>query len=54
MEQIKSAGDFSLEVARDVAQLRKAAADAQPQLRTLKELEMGWVAGGDGMPVWPY
>lgn len=54
MERIKSAGDFSPELERDLAQLRKAAADAQPQLRTLKELEMGWVAGGDGAPVWPY
>ena len=54
MEQIKQAGEFFPELARDVAELRRAAADAQSQMRTLKEIEMGWVAGGDGAPIWPY
>ncbi len=48
-----NAGEFTNEVARDIADLRKAGAAAEPELRTLREMEMGWVAGGDGTPVWP-
>jgi len=46
-------GAFTNELARDIADLRKAASAAQGELRTLREMEMGWVAGGDGGPVWP-
>jgi len=46
--------DFAHDAAPDLAELRHAAAQAQPALRALKDLEMGWVAGGDGVPVWPY
>ncbi|HUI98593.1 MAG TPA: hypothetical protein VLY46_00075 [Usitatibacter sp.] len=53
MKRIQSnGGEFTNEVARDIADLRKAAAAAEQELRTLCDLEMGWVAGGDG-PVWP-
>jgi hypothetical protein len=38
----------------EIADLREAAGQAQPALRALQELEMGWVPGGDGVPVWPY
>jgi len=54
MNQIKSAGDFTNQLARDIADLRKAAITAESELRTLKDIEMGWVGGGDGQPVWPY
>jgi hypothetical protein len=37
-----------------ISELRTNAGVAQAGLRTLQELEMGWVAGGDGQPVWPY
>jgi len=46
--------ELSPEMARETVELRKRAVAAQSELRTLKELEMGWVAGGDGVPVWPY
>ena len=46
-------GAFTNDVARDIADLRKAASGAEGDLRTLRELEMGWVAGGDGGGVWP-
>jgi len=46
-------GAFTNDVARDIADLRKAASAADSELRTLREMEMGWVAGGDGGPVWP-
>jgi len=35
-------------------ELRNSAAQGETQLRALHDLEMGWVAGGDGQPVWPY
>jgi hypothetical protein len=37
-----------------ISEMRRKAGAAQAGLRTLQELEMGWVAGGDGQPVWPY
>ena len=53
MKQVKQAGEFSNELAREIADIRAAAAAAEPELRTLRDLEMGWVAGGgDGVPVW--
>ena len=54
MNQIKLAGDFSSDVAREIDEIRAAAAAADTELRTLRDLEMGWVAGGDGGGVWPY
>ncbi len=53
MNEIKPVGRISNDVARDIEEIRGAAAAAEPQLRTLREMEMGWVAGGDGQPVWP-
>jgi len=53
MNQIKRARDFSNDVANEITEIRAAAAAAQPEIRTLRELEMGWVAGGgDDSPVW--
>ncbi len=49
----QNVGEFTHEVAREIADLRKAAATAEPELRTLRDMEMGWVAGGDNGPVWP-
>lgn len=54
MNQIKLAGEFSSEVAREVAEIRTAAKAAESEIRTLRDMEMGWVAGGDGVPIWPY
>ena len=54
MKRIQLNGaEFTNEVARDIADVRKAAASAEPELRTLRDIEMGWVAGGDNGPVWP-
>jgi hypothetical protein len=36
----------------EISEIRDAAAKAE--LRTLRDIEMGWVGGGDGQPVWPY
>ncbi len=53
MNQIKLAGDISSEVARELDEIRAVAAGAENELRTLRDLEMGWVAGGgDGVPLW--
>lgn len=53
MNQIKLAGLFSDDVAREIEAIRAQAETAQGELRTLRDIEMGWVAGGgDGGPVW--
>lgn len=53
MKQTKLAGKFPNELEREIAQIRAVAGAAEPELRTLRDLEMGWVAGGgDGTPVW--
>jgi len=52
MKEIKLAGAPTNDIAREIDELRSAAAGADKELRTLKDLEMGWVAGGDGTPVW--
>jgi len=53
MNQIKLAGLFSDEAARELEAIRAIAGARQGELRTLHDLEMGWVAGGaDDTPVW--
>jgi hypothetical protein len=47
-------GEFTIDTARDISEVREAAVKAAREVRTLQEIEMGWVAGGDGVPVWPY
>lgn len=45
--------ELSIELAREIEEVRAAAGRAEHELRTLRELEMGWVAGGgDSVPVW--
>jgi hypothetical protein len=53
MNQIKMAGVFSDEVAREIEAIRAIAGTQQGELRTLRDIEMGWVSGGaDDTPVW--
>jgi hypothetical protein len=52
MNQNKRAGQMDL--AREITEIHGAADAADADLRILRDLEMGWVAGGDGEPVWPY
>jgi hypothetical protein len=53
MNQIKLAGLFSDDAAREIEAIKAAAEAKQGELRTLRDMEMGWVAGGgDGGPVW--
>ncbi len=54
MNQIKLAGDFSSDVARESTRSGPRRPRPTTELRTLRDLEMGWVAGGDGGGVWPY
>ncbi|HET9651277.1 MAG TPA: hypothetical protein VFP36_03765 [Usitatibacter sp.] len=51
MNQITK-GDFTTEITREIEDLRSAAAEAQNGLRTLRDLEMAWVAGGSDQPLW--
>jgi hypothetical protein len=52
MNQNKRAGQRDL--AHEITEIRAAADAADADLRILHDVEMGWVAGGDGEPVWPY
>jgi hypothetical protein len=54
MNEIKLAGLFSNDEAREIEAVRKAADAKQGELRTLRDMEMGWVAGGDGAASWDY
>lgn len=52
MKHIKAV-EFQSDPAREIEEIRAVAAAAEPELRTLRDLEMGWVAGGgDDIPVW--
>ena len=54
MFKTKLAGEFTKEAARELAEIRTAADEAQSGIRTLRDMEMAWVGGGDGEPVWPH
>ena len=42
---------FGDDVARDLQEARETAQRAE--IRTLREIEMGWIGGGDTGPTWP-
>jgi hypothetical protein len=53
MNEIKLAGDFQNQIDAEIEDLRTAAAQAADGLRTLRDIEMGWIAGGgDGNVTW--
>jgi len=54
MNEIKSAGDFNQQAEGRIEELRNAAAAAAATdgLRVLRDMEMGWIAGGDGNTNW--
>jgi hypothetical protein len=52
MNELKQTGVFADDVARDLEDARETAQHAE--IRTLGEIEMGWVGGGDDVPVWPH
>jgi hypothetical protein len=53
MNEIKTmAGVFADDVARDLADVGEAA--QQAEIRTLRDIELGWIGGGDDMPNWPH
>lgn len=39
-------------VARDLEEARVTAQHAE--IRTLRDVEMGWIGGGDEIPTWPH
>ena len=43
--------DFNNEIEREIDEMRAVARQAQGDLRVLRDLELGWVGGGDGQPV---
>jgi hypothetical protein len=52
MNEIKTAaGVFANDVARDLEDVREAAQKAE--IRTLRDMELGWIGGGDDVPTWP-
>jgi hypothetical protein len=54
MNEIKFAGDFNQPAEGQIEELRSAAAAAAATdgLRVLRDLEMGWIAGGDANTTW--
>lgn len=54
MFKTKLAGQFTNDVANEIAEIRTAAEEAQSGIRTLRDVEMAWVGGGDDAPVWPH
>ncbi len=45
--------EFSPEIANEIDELRAAAGEADKGMRVLREMEMGWVAGGsDPIIIW--
>ena len=53
MNEIKFAGDFNQQADIEIEELRNAAARATDSLRVLRDIEMGWIAGGgDANTAW--
>jgi hypothetical protein len=52
MNEIKLAAEFANDAARDLQDVREAAQRGEGALRVLRDVEMGWVGGGDGLPDW--
>ena len=54
MKEIKFAGDFNQQLEGRVDELRNAAAAAASSdgLRVLRDIEMGWIGGGDANTTW--
>lgn len=53
MNQISKAAAFTNDIQREIDELRRLAAEPHGGVRVLQELELGWVAGGDAIVVWP-
>ena len=51
MNEIKTMGVFANDVARDLEEARESAQRAE--IRTLRDMELGWIGGGDDSPTWP-
>lgn len=51
MNETKTMGFLANDVARDLAEARQTAQNAD--LRTLRDIELGWIGGGDDNPTWP-
>ena len=52
MNQIKFPANSNNEIDTEIEALRKAASQATEGLRTLRDIEMGWIAGGDSNTTW--
>jgi hypothetical protein len=51
MKDLNLASLLSDDVTRDLEQARETAQHAE--IRTLQDIEMGWIGGGDDIPTWP-
>jgi hypothetical protein len=51
MKEFNLAALLSDDVARDLEEARETAQHAD--IRTLRDIEMGWVGGGEDVPGWP-
>lgn len=51
MSQIKTTTGFNNDIARELDEIRRLAAESA--LRTLHDIELGWVGGGDSGIIFP-
>ena len=51
MNEIKAMGGVANDVARDLEDARETAQNAD--IRILRDIELGWIGGGDDSPGWP-
>jgi hypothetical protein len=52
MKEMNLSANFTNDVAHDLEDVRESAERAESSLRVLRDVEMGWVGGGDGAPIW--
>ena len=51
MNEINAMGVFANDMARDLGEARETARNAE--IRTLRDIELGWIGGGEDNPGWP-
>jgi hypothetical protein len=52
MNEFKPMGVFANDVARLLEEARETAQNAE--IRPLRDIELGWIGGGDDSPTWPH
>ncbi len=51
MKAINTIGGFTNDIAREIEEIRRLAAESA--VRPLQDMELSWVSGGDGVIIYP-